>query len=114
MIQVILYSDEEGSSVINHWLTTAADGQNCSAARFAALAIGSRPILYTPCREWPLPKRRGNCQGMLDSSRRQVWAGKRWAVDQSATRRVADPIVATRKATTWKFSAVRVGWRALS
>ncbi len=39
---------------------------------------------------------------------------KRWASDQFATRRVANPIVVARNTTTEKPSAVRVGWRALS
>ncbi len=99
----------EGSSVINHWLTTATDGQNCRAARSAALAIGSLPILYTPRGELPLPERQDNRQGMFDSSRHKVWAGKRWARNRFATRRVANLIIAAGKATTEESSVVRTG-----
>lgn len=78
MTQVILYTSERGSSVVKHCLTTAADGQRCRGAQYRPLAIGPLPILYTACRERPMPDQRGNCQGMLDGSSRKVWAEKRW------------------------------------
>lgn len=89
--QLILYTSEDGNSVvkeffttaadgnsvINRWLTTAAAGQNCRGGQSTTLAIGTRPILSTPCRESPLPERRDNRQGILDSSRRKAWTEKR-------------------------------------
>lgn len=66
----------ERNSVINHWLTTATNGRNCRTPLTATFAIGARPILYTTCRE--LPYRRGNCQGMLDSSKGKEWTEKPW------------------------------------
>ncbi|QSA97532.1 hypothetical protein [Methylococcus sp. EFPC2] len=114
MTEVVLYIDEEEISVSNCWLTTAADGQNYRRARSGMLAIAPLPILYTVCREWPLPKLHGNCQGMLDSSSHKPWSGKRCASSRFATQRVANSIVVTRQVTTGKSSLVRAGERVTS
>lgn len=44
---------------------------------------------------------------------KMVVHGKRWVSDRFATRRVANPIVAVRKATAEKSPAARNRWRTL-
>lgn len=75
-----IFADKELSeeSVVNHWLTAAADGKNCRGAQYMPLAIGPHSIFYSSCRELPLPNRRGNCLGMLGRSRRKTWTEKGW------------------------------------
>lgn len=104
-------------SVVNHWLITATDGRNCRGEQCRLLAIG------------PLSSQHGNCQGMLDSSRREgddmasdhfpgvkkmVTYTKRWASDRIATRCVANSIETAHEVTTEKSLAVRAGGIALS
>lgn len=55
MTQLILYTSDDGNSVINPWLTTAAARQNCRGGQSTTLAIGTLPVLSTPCRESRLP-----------------------------------------------------------
>lgn len=76
MTQPILYTSEDGNSVVKESFTTAAAGQNCRDGQSATRAMGALPILYTPCRESPLTERHGNRQGILDSSRRKAWTEK--------------------------------------
>ena len=107
MTQAIRYTRDDGDSVVKESLSTAADNQNYRGAQYRPLIIGPLPILYTLSRELPLPDRRGNCQEMLDSSRRKARAEKRWSSEQFATWRVANSIAAARKATAEKSSAAQ-------
>lgn len=72
------------------------------------LPVLRTPILYTACRELPSATKRGNCQGMLDSSGTKTLHITRLPIDRFATRRVAISIVAIHEAVTEDSSVVRI------
>ena len=96
-------------SVVKESLTTAAQGEGCRLARHNRSAMWPFPILYTSCRELPLPTRLGNCQGRLDSSKCKRPLARWRAGNRFATRPVANSTVAAHEAITAYRSATGAG-----
>ncbi len=92
-------------SVVNQWLTTAAQVEGCRLARHNRSAMWPFPIFYTSCRELLSPTRFGNCQGRLDSSKCKRLFSKRRSGNRFATRCVANFTVAAHEAITAYRSA---------
>ncbi|MCK9188132.1 hypothetical protein [Acidithiobacillus sp.] len=85
-------------SVVNQWLTTAAQGEGCRLAHHNRCAMWPFPILYALCRELPSPTRFVNCQGGLASSKCKRLLGKWLVGNRFAARCVANFTVAAHEA----------------
>lgn len=67
-------------SVVKNSLTTQTGSEghthgDASADHFRGV---TKMICYTLCSKLPVSNQRGNCQGILDRSRRKGWTEKRW------------------------------------